>query len=121
MVKDTLCAQLLNHQLEDTCACPKEIIYNGSRFRQICVVSIRTIVRNGIPRNGEIKEIMLINETVKLLIASLETIEFNDILQAYLVENENYQFSHFQAFLVELSDIQSAPEFRCSRLTRIRR
>ena len=42
MVKDTLSAQLLNHQLEDTCFCPKEIIYNGIRFRQICVVSIRT-------------------------------------------------------------------------------
>uniref|UniRef100_A0A182NSV2 C2H2-type domain-containing protein n=1 Tax=Anopheles dirus TaxID=7168 RepID=A0A182NSV2_9DIPT len=105
LVKDTLSAPLLHYNLEDRCFCPKEIIYNGIRFRPNSVISMKTKNQNGIPSYGEIKEIIVINDVIRLLVTSWETIDFDDILQAYLVESENVQL------LLELSKIHSHTTF----------
>lgn len=105
LIKNMKSAPLLIFNSEDRCFSPKEMVFNGVQFRTNCVVSVKDTNLNGLPTFGEIREIVVIDDKAKILLILWETIDFDDVLQAYQVENTK------QEMLVSLENIHSHTTF----------
>lgn len=90
LIKDTKSAPMLTYNDEDRCFCPKEMVFNGVQFRANCVVSVKYMDEKHLPIFGEIQEIIVVDDSPKILIVLWETVDFDDVLQAYKVENTDH-------------------------------
>ena len=88
LIKNLKSANMLNHNIEDRCFSPKEMVFNGVQFRINCIVAVKDSGQN-LPVFGEIQEIVVLDNTPRMLLVLWDAIDFDDFLQAYQVETTN--------------------------------
>lgn len=86
LVNNLKCAKLLQQKDMDRFVTCKGINYNGVYFRPNCIISISDKVSE-LPVFGVIKEILVIDNAPQFFIRIWEVVGFDDILQAYEVQD----------------------------------